>query len=197
MKTRTPPPDPTPGKDSAPGTTARPAPGTNPLPGHSLTPCTTPAILTLAEAHEASALPCARVVHTDPDAPATAEQQPLPQAVANKPVADKSPAEWAYERLILYIRNFEDQLDRDHEVAMGFTGNDAGVLRIEGLGYFDPDIVTFYGSDEDGIRMQLIQHVTQLNVVLRAVVREQPSEAAPRRIGFRLAQDLEKPLTGA
>ena len=41
-------------------------------------------------------------------------------------------------------------------VAMGFTGGDAGVLRIEGMGYFDPDIVTFYGSDPVGGKTQLV-----------------------------------------
>ncbi len=148
-------------------------------------------ISTAAEAHEASALPCARVVHTRPDAAPTAEMQPLPEAVAAEAVEDKSPAQWAYERLILYIQNFEEQLDADHEVAMGFTGGDAGVMRIEGIGYFAPDIVTFYGRDEDDARTQLIQHVSQLNVMLRALPRA-PEVEEPRRIGFRLAADLAR-----
>ncbi len=147
-------------------------------------------IMTAAEAMEASAMPHARVVHCSDNAPATAEQLPLPKAVADKPVAQKSPAEWAYERVILYLKNFEEQLDQNHEVAMGFTGGTAGVLRIEGLGYFDPDILTFYGADEDGARMQLVQHVTQLNVAFRAVSKQSPAEEPARRIGFRLAQDL-------
>lgn len=148
-------------------------------------------IATVAEAHEGTAMPCARVALADPEAPATAEEQPLPAAVARKPVEQKSPAEWAYERLILYLKNFEEQLNLDEEAAMGFVGSNAGVLRIEGIGYFDPDVVTFYGRDEDGLRMQLIQHVTQLNVVLRAVPKVSPAEPA-RRIGFRLATDLEE-----
>lgn len=148
-------------------------------------------IQTSAEVHEASALPCARVVHTGPNAPRTAEMEPLPEGVAAEPIESKSPAQWAYERLILYIQNFESQLDNEHEVAMGFTGGDAGVLRIEGIGYFDPDIVTFYGSDEDGSRNQLIQHVTQLSVMLRALPKA-PEVEEPRRIGFRLAADLGK-----
>lgn len=152
---------------------------------------TTTEIMSSAEIHEASALPCGRAVHSDPCAPETAEQKPLPAALAKKPIAQKSPAEWAYERLILYIKNFEEQLDSKHEVAMGFTGGDAGVLRIEGLGYFDPDMITFYGRDEAGDKTQLIQHVTQLNVMLRAVGREEPIEPA-RRIGFRLAEDWDK-----
>ena len=147
-------------------------------------------IKTTAEAHEDEAMPRARVVHTDPDACHSPEQKPLPDALRKKPVNAKSPAEWAYERLILYIQNFEEQLDNAHEVAMGFTGAQAGVIRIEGIGFFDPDIVTFYGTDPTGTKTQLIQHVSQLNVLLRALPKED-SEDAPKRIGFRLAADLE------
>ncbi len=148
-------------------------------------------IKTTAELFEGDALPLAHVVHSDPKAPKTAEQKPLPANVAKKPVDSKSPAEWAYERLILFIQNFEEQLDEEHEVAIGSTGGDAGVLRIEGLGYFAPDIVTFYGTDEGGLRTQLIQHVSQLNVMLRALPKA-PTQAEPTRIGFRLAADLDE-----
>ncbi len=136
--------------------------------------------------------PPARVAKCAGDAPLTAEQKPLPEAITRTPFEEKSEAEWAYERLILYIQNFEEQLDNEHEVAMGFTGGDAGVLRIEGVGFFDPDIVTFYGSDGSGAKTQLIQHVSQLNVMLRALPREDASEEPPNRIGFRLAADLGK-----
>ena len=116
-----------------------------------------------------------------PDAP---DALPLPdEALEQKP---KSPAAWAYERLILYIRNFEKQLDANEEVAMGFAGSEAGVLRIEGLGFFDPDLITFYGRDDDGMKTQLIQHVSQLSVMLRAIPKSEPATPA-RRIGFHLA----------
>lgn len=134
--------------------------------------------------------PAGRAVHSDPNAPASAEQKPLPAGVAKKPVEAKSPAEWAYQRLILYIKNFEEQLDEEHEVAVGFTGGSSGVLRIEGIGFFDPDIVTFYGVDEFGLKTQLIQHVTQLSVTLRALPKD-ATEVEPRRVGFRLAEELE------
>ncbi len=100
--------------------------------------------------------------------------------------AEKSPAEWAYERIVHYIRNFESQLDASQEVAMGFAGSDAGVLKIEGLGFYAPDLLTFYGRDEDGMKTQLIQHIAQLSVMLRAVPKAAP-EAPPRRIGFHLS----------
>lgn len=136
---------------------------------------------------DTATLPRVRAVHADPSDCGALETAPLPDAATRRAVEEKSPAEWAYERLILYIQNFESQLDSDQEVAMGFTGGQAGVLSIEGVGFFDPDIVTFYGRDENGLKTQLIQHVTQLNVVLRAVPKEQPA-APPRRIGFRMMQ---------
>ncbi|AXI45308.1 hypothetical protein C1J03_04200 [Sulfitobacter sp. SK012] len=147
-------------------------------------------IKTAAEAFEADALPRVHEVHTDPDK-ANASNVKVPNAVANTPVKSKSPAQWAYERVVLYLKKFEEELDEDHEVAMGFTGADAGVLRIEGMGYFDPDVLTFYGTDPAGGRMQLVQHVSQLNVVLRALPKA-VQEDAPRRIGFQLVEDLEQ-----
>ncbi|PTX54906.1 hypothetical protein C8N43_3729 [Litoreibacter ponti] len=146
-------------------------------------------IRTTAEAIEGAALRRAGVVHVT-DCGTTPEEEELPASVSKTPVEQKSPAEWAYERLILYIKNFEEKLDNDHEVAMGFTGGDAGIMRIEGLGFYAPDIITFYGSDPGGARTQQIQHVSQLNVLLRALPKhvDQPE---PKRIGFRLVQDLE------
>lgn len=142
-------------------------------------------IETSAEAVENAALQ--RRYETCPDTGKTLEQS-VDVSQADKP---KSPAQWAYERLILYIQNFEEQLDSDHEVAMGFTGGDAGVLRIEGMGFFEPDIVTFYGTDPTGARNQLVQHVSQLNVMLRALPKAIETEE-PRRIGFRLADGLDE-----
>ena len=122
-----------------------------------------------------------------PAAKTPAPKKPVARKAAAKPAADrpKSPAEWAHDRLVMYIRNFESQLDGQQEIAMGFASDESGVLRIEGLGYFEPDIITFYGRDEDGAKTQLIQHVTQLSVTLRAVPKEGKAQA-PRRIGFQL-----------
>lgn len=127
--------------------------------------------------------PRAGAVHCDQGQAVTVEKTPLPEVMAKRPLEQKSAAEWAYERLLLYIQRFEQGLDATQEVAMGFTGGAGGVLQIEGVGFYDPDLVTFYGRDEDGLKTQMIQHVTQLNVILRAVPKEIPSEP-PRRIGF-------------
>ncbi len=140
-------------------------------------------IQTSAEALEAAVAARLKEVHANPDAETTA----VPEGLSPQ---QKSPAQWAYERLILYIQNFEKTLDNDEEAAMGFTGGDAGVMRIEGMGFFDPDIVTFYGSDPAGTKVQMIQHVTQMNVMLRAVPKDVEQDE-PRRIGFALSQELE------
>lgn len=152
-------------------------------------------IKTTAEAVEDAILPDARVIHADTGTAETVEAKPLPPEMCEVPVDQKSPAEWAYERLVLYIRNFEEQLDSDHEVAMGFAGGDLGVMRIMGIGFFAPDMITFYGADDDGVKSQLVQHVSQLNVMLRAVRKEDGDKAA-NRIGFRLAAAIESGAKG-
>lgn len=141
-------------------------------------------ISTSAEAAEADILPRRHDALRD-------GAEALPDHVTEKPTKAKSPAEWAYERLILYIQSFEEGLDADQEVAMGFVGNESGILRIEGMGFFDPDILTFYGTDTQGVKTQLVQHVSQLSVALRAMPK-MPERPAPNRIGFRLKRDLEK-----
>lgn len=143
-------------------------------------------ISTSADAAEDAAIPRTQEVHTGP------VQTPLslPPAL-QEDAARKSPAQWAYERVINYIRNFEQGLDADHEVAMGLVGGDQGTMNIEGVGFFEPDIITFYGNTPNGDRTQLIQHVTQLNVMLVAAPKMVAHQEA-QRIGFRLSAELER-----
>ena len=136
--------------------------------------------------------PSLREVHVK-NAGSCPDAATLPKALKESN-AKKSPAQWAYERIILYIQNFEKQLDNEHEVGMGLAGGGAGVIKIEGLGYYDPDIVTYYGTNEAGAKMQLIQHVSQLNVMLMASPKH-IDQAEPNRIGFQLAQELDRETT--
>ena len=146
-------------------------------------------IMTAAEVSESAAMPRARVALAEGAREATAEGAPLPAGVTKRPQGQKTPAEWAYERVILYIKKFEEQLDADHEVGMGFAGSDQGALHIMGVGFFEPDIITFYGVDPAGARTQLVQHVSQLNVMLKAAPKQKETAT---RIGFKLAEELEK-----
>ena len=132
-----------------------------------------------AAVHKAAAMP---------DAPGLAsDAESLVRPVVEPPAAaapSLGPAGSAHARLVGYIRSFEAQLDANHEIAMGFAASNAGVLKIEGLGYHDSDLITFYGRDEDGNKTQLVQHVAQLSVMLRAVPKQ--DEQPANRIGFRL-----------
>ncbi len=140
---------------------------------------------TTADAMEAAAIPRAAELRAD----GCDHAVPLPAAVA-RPAAGKSPAEWAYQRVIYYLKAFEEGLDAGQEVAMAFSGGPGGVLRIEGVGFHAPDLVTFTGTDESGRRIQQIVHVAQLNLILRAQARPE-DRPEPERIGFRLARALE------
>lgn len=120
------------------------------------------------------------------------ERAPLPAKMAAKPAGQKSPAEWAYERLALYIQKFEETLDPNQEVGMGFAGSEAGMLHIQGMGYFAPDIITFYGVGPQGTKTQLVQHVSQLNVMLKAAPKIHDK---PLRIGFQMRSQMEEDET--
>jgi hypothetical protein len=86
------------------------------------------------------------------------------------PDGGKSPAESTYERLMKYIGQFEMQLDRDHEIGGRFVSfGDDTHFHIAEVGYWNPDLITFDGFDQNGNRVKLIQHVSQLNVLLVAV----------------------------
>jgi hypothetical protein len=117
-------------------------------------------------------------------APAKAATKAKPRA--KRAAKRDCPAQLAHDLLVAYIQDFESRLDAEQEIAMGFAGDASGVMRIEGIGYYPPDIITFYGLDESGAQTQLIQHVTQLSVTLRAVPKDVESDDPPRRIGFQL-----------
>jgi hypothetical protein len=104
-----------------------------------------------------------------------------------------SPAESTYRRLMKYIGQFEMQLDRDHEIGGRFVSfGDDTHFHIADVGYWNPDIITFDGFDQTGNRVKLIQHVSQLNVLLVAVRKTTPPAEPPRRIGFYLGEDAPK-----
>lgn len=102
------------------------------------------------------------------------------------PAPPSSPAESVFRRLVLYIREFEAQLDRDKEIGGRMVSFGSVVqFHIVDMGYWGPDIITFDGVDDHGNRMKLIQNISQLNVLLVEMPKREP-EAEPRRIGFEL-----------
>lgn len=81
-----------------------------------------------------------------------------------------------------YISEFESALDQGQEVGVRLVSFGSAVFfHAEEIGFFKPNVITFKGVTPEGDRVQLIQHVSQLSFLLKAV----PKLAdKPRRIGF-------------
>ena len=107
---------------------------------------------------------------------------PLPTALPRAAEHADNPARWMFERLATYIRQFEATLDQEHEVGARLVsfGRELS-FHIEDMGYYGPDMIVFYGKNEKGEPVQLIQHTSQLSVLLVAVRKQ---SERPRRIGF-------------
>jgi hypothetical protein len=99
------------------------------------------------------------------------------------------PAKWMYERVAAQIIEFEKQLNDEEEIGGRLVAAPGeGVFHIDDIGYWGPDMLIFHGKNQHGRPVQLLQHYTQLSVLLTAVPKESD---IPRRIGFDLARRLE------
>ncbi|QLQ13397.1 MAG: hypothetical protein HZY74_09065 [Brevundimonas sp.] len=108
----------------------------------------------------------------------------------------ENPAEWAFVRLSKLIEDFEKGLNQDEEVAarvVGLPGD--GLMQIEDIGFWGPDMILFLGKNADGKPMRLIQHYGQINVVLEAR-RKPDDQPEARRIGFQLSELVRKTNSG-
>jgi hypothetical protein len=116
----------------------------------------------------------------------------LPKALSSAiPPPPDPPAKRMYERVVRQIIDFEKQLSPEQEIGgRCVSAPREGVFHIEDLGYWGPDMLIFYGTDADGRPIQLLQHYSQLSVMLCVVPKEKDSA---RRIGFILEQRLNEP----
>lgn len=97
-------------------------------------------------------------------------------------------ADWKYEKIMEEIRDFEETLDAEHEIALQLASFGSSVTMIvTEIGYQTPDMLYFYGF-VNGKDSQLIQHISQLNFLITSVEREDKTKPA-RRIGFNLPCD--------
>jgi hypothetical protein len=92
-------------------------------------------------------------------------------------------ADYQYEILTRSIKEFEDELDDDHEVAVQLASfGQSLVMQVTEIGYSNPALIHFYGY-VNGNKSELIQNISQLNFLLMAVPKPDPEKPA-RRIGF-------------
>ena len=98
-------------------------------------------------------------------------------------IRDYKNADYSYEVIMKRIREFEETLDDDHEIAIQLASFGQSVtLSVTDIGYSNPSTLVFYGYVGDQ-RATLIQHMSQLNFLLIAVKKAEPEKPA-RRIGF-------------
>lgn len=97
-------------------------------------------------------------------------------------------ADWKYEKIIEQIRDFEQNLDDEQEVAVRLASFGSSITMIvTDISYQNPDILYFYGF-VNGKDAQLIQHTSQLNFLITSIEKEDKSKPA-RRIGFTSSHD--------
>lgn len=100
-----------------------------------------------------------------------------------------NPAKCMYERIVRSINSFEEDLDQEHEVgARLVTFGPDMTIHIDDVGYWGPDIIIFHGTDKNSQKVKLVQHISQLSVLLVAVSKIHDT---PRRIGFQLLESIE------
>jgi hypothetical protein len=118
-----------------------------------------------------------------------------PLLPATLPLIGKSdieinPARWMHERIVKSIIDFEKHLSAEEEIGGRLVSAPSeGYFHIEDVGFWGPDMIIFHGTNQHGKPIQLLQHYSQLNVLLTALPKEKDQA---RRIGFILEQKLEK-----
>ena len=130
--------------------------------------------------NEGAAAPCPQpVVATGSDA--------TPEQLAEGVRMRDNPAEWAFVRLSKLIQEFESKLDKDEEIGARLVGVPGdGTMQVADIGFWGPDMILFFGRTSDGKPLRLVQHYTQLNLLLTATAK--PADREAQRIGFQLGE---------
>ena len=104
----------------------------------------------------------------------------------NRRLMPPNMAEYAVKAIYEEIADFEAFLDADHEVGMPIVGGPAGLcVHVREVYRFGTDKLVFVGIDSDQRPVRLIQHLSQLNLLMLAAPKIGPLAV---RIGFHAAK---------
>jgi hypothetical protein len=100
-----------------------------------------------------------------------------------------------HHRLINWINDFHKTLDDEHEVGAQLVNFGQSVtFHIEDISYWNPSLISFIGKNENGEPVELVQHVTQISILLVAMKRENIGQ--PKMpIGFASWEEFENQKT--
>jgi hypothetical protein len=98
--------------------------------------------------------------------------------------ADANLASEFHKRLMNRVRAFEATLDPEQEVGVRLVSFGQTVtLHARSIGFVNPSLIVFIGETEDPQPIQLVQHVSQVNLLLTCVPKLKPEEPS-RVFGF-------------
>lgn len=92
-----------------------------------------------------------------------------------------NPAGYMHERVMQMIAAHQDRLPDDMELGVQVLGGSAPPFHLRAISFSNPDILVFIGKDADGNVLQLMQHHSQMSVMIIAM---QKLEEVAYRIGF-------------
>ena len=89
-----------------------------------------------------------------------------------------------YRRIVALINNFESDMPDDIQAGGRLVSAGNITFSIQDVGFWDPNMIVFYGELSDGSHVELVQHLSQLNLLLVAVKRTDDTDKPRRIIGF-------------
>ena len=91
-----------------------------------------------------------------------------------------------HKRLVSYIIEFEKKLSDSEEVGARLVSFGESIsFHIDNIGYWNPSLICFYGTKEDGSKLQLIQNISQISVLLISMPRQKERE----RMGYKFKEE--------
>ncbi|MFW2831748.1 hypothetical protein [Sphingomonas sp. ID0503] len=103
------------------------------------------------------------------------------QNIADNAERQLQQADDAVNSLIEEIELFDEELPGDRELRVVAIGGPAGTMLFpDGIMALGSDRIRFSGTDGEGCRVVIVQHVSQLNFMIKTVEVTEPA----RRIGF-------------
>ena len=108
---------------------------------------------------------------------------------ASLKLRDYNLADWMYERLVNTINDFEKELPDNMQAGGRLVSFQNITFSIDDISYWNPDIIKFYGTLNDGSKVELVQHTSQLNLLLVAVPRKGDLSKPRRKIGYEMTHE--------
>lgn len=117
--------------------------------------------------------------------------KPNVESMLPRPPKDYNLASEFHDRLINWINDFHKALDENHEVGARLVNFGQSVtFHIENIGYWNPSLISFMGKNEQGEAVKLVQHISQISILLIAMKRDD-IEKPKRPIGFTSWEEFE------